>query len=464
MSIQISTCENSKATSRVIAVREKKHGVYCRLKSTLSFRNWSASSTSSSSYRLSISSGLTSLSNPSSTSSSNDMYDICWYIMESMLHDAPPEKQQLLRKRKELYGEVEHDLACALMHPMFTESTVKIDDFLATGGTSFVWTGRAAVMVAQSVRTGGAQGGEEDEDDGVIEVNVAIKFTSRRLDYMAEGIKKESNAMDILKSRGGDMTNINMSLCHFSTKWYHVMVTPLMSWDLENFLRSKDAYTGITMSDGTHIEVNHTRLRYMFRGIANGLSVLHANHIAHGDLKTENILLEPRPVAGAEPGSPESWVLVPYLADFGHAKCGSKRKRPTSYYYGTYEFAAPEFWPVYTARGSLQPSAYLNKKHSLLSGDVFALGCVLYSLYNSGKIAYWQMNPFREKFLVSNKDKDDDTCLDPYVEELDEIMGWRKRKVREKGLREALEGCLRGSKVRRWTMREVMECKLIKKI
>ncbi|KAJ3213283.1 hypothetical protein HDU67_003076 [Dinochytrium kinnereticum] len=99
--------------------------------------------------------------------------------------------------------------------------------------------------------------------------------------------------------------------------------------------------------------------RTLFSNLAKAVHHLHGMGITHGDLKEENVLVDPLD-------------LSVKLCDFGHATTASRQYRLTAY--GTREMTPPEILP------NLHPSSSVLLTADPFQADVFALGMVLYSL------------------------------------------------------------------------------------
>jgi len=105
--------------------------------------------------------------------------------------------------------------------------------------------------------------------------------------------------------------------------------------------------------------------RVLYKQMLHAVSYLHAQHVVHRDVKTENFLLV------GERGTPEHDIVK--LCDFGTASRLSKAKPRSMENIGTLSYTAPE---VYANKGAAVPA------------DAWSLGVVLYVMVTG-------TNPFR---------------------------------------------------------------------
>ncbi|KAJ3101211.1 Checkpoint kinase 2 [Phlyctochytrium planicorne] len=168
---------------------------------------------------------------------------------------------------------------------------------------------------------------------------------------------------------------------------YHALsLTPgscdLWSWSLAMSQRAYDPATATPkfVSPAVNYHLNPPPLQTcqtIFRSLALAVHHLHSMGIMHGDLKEENVLIDPTLFSSSHSfktqQQQQQHPLVK-LCDFGHATSNSKKILLTAY--GTREMTCPELLPnlLSPTRASKPATA------SPFAADVFALGMVLFSL------------------------------------------------------------------------------------
>lgn len=177
---------------------------------------------------------------------------------------------------------------------------------------------------------------------------------SRRFDQNSQDYRKDlqhiDQEIDIMREQcRGQHINIVRLFDSYITEQHNYLIMEFCETDL---------LTVITSSSHRMLPENHAKL--IFYQICRGLRYLHSIHIAHRDIKAENIFMSRQGIVCESGAQKVFWIAK--IGDFGFSKCADDGDMTT-------QLGTNYYMPVEVL---LREGAYG------LSADIWCLGCLLF--------------------------------------------------------------------------------------